>query len=130
MSLLKKLKNRWEYAKEQTYVKQVLKLVDQDEDGTIKGDMRDAYMDYYILTGDIRALIDALELRRPGRNTNPNDGASVYVHPAIFRKILVDSLICNREEVKRLLYPEYRVLEALHRELKRNGRKVKEILQK
>lgn len=125
MSFFKKLKNRWEYAKEQVYINQVLKLVDKDEDGTIKGDMRDAYMDYYILTGDIRALIDALELRRPGRNTDPNEGASVYVHPAIFRQHLVSSFIRDREEAKHILYPHYRVLEDLTIDLARAKQKSK-----
>lgn len=130
MNFFKKLKNRWEYAKEQVYIKQVLKLVDKDEDGTIKGDMRDAYMDYYILTGDVRALIDALDLRRPGRNTDPNDGASVYVHPALLRSILVSSFIRNRENARRTLYPEYRVFEDMTNDLIKSAasKKVKEIL--
>lgn len=132
MNIFKKLKNRWEFAKEQTYINQVLKLVDKEEDGTIKGDMRDAYMDYYILTGDTRALIDALELRRPGRNTNPNDGASVYVHPALLRSILVSSFVRNREDAKRILYPEYRVFEDMTIDLIKDAasKKVKEILHK
>lgn len=130
MNFFKKLKNRWEYAKEQVYIKQVLKLVDRDEDGTIKGDMRDAYMDYYILTGDTRALIDALELRRPGRNTDPNDGASIYVHPALLRSILVSSFIRNREDARRILYPEYRAFEDITIDYMRGEQKVKEILHK
>lgn len=132
MNFFKKLKNRWEYAKEQVYIKQVLKLVDRDEDGTIKGDMRDAYMDYYILTGDTRALIDALELRRPGRNTDPNGEASVYVHPALLRSILVSSFIRNREDAKRILHPEYRVFEYMTIDLIKEAasKKVKEILHK
>lgn len=109
----KRIKKRWEYAKEQTYFNNVLKLMDKDEDGTIKGDMRDAYMSYWILTGDTRALIDALELRRPGRNRNPDDGASVYINSAIFREMLARTVFQDPRRVHEILKEKYLVFEQL-----------------
>lgn len=111
VTLFKRLKRRWGYAKEQVYIKNVLKLA-TDKDGNI-GDMREAYMDYYMLTGDYRALIDALELRRPGRSINPDDGPSPYINSIIFRKILIENFMNDKESTRKLLLPTYLAFEQM-----------------